>query len=69
MTRSRRTRGRGKLEEENGRRHTKPLLDEQTGTSSNPCPTQDSEPRKRCEDKNPRARTCSSLEIADILSG
>lgn len=57
------------LEDENGRRHTKPLLDEQMDTFSNSCPTQDSEPRKRCEDKNPRARVCSNLEIADILVG
>lgn len=46
-----------------------PLLDEQMGTSSNSCPTQDSEPRKRCEEKKPRARAWRHFEIADILSG
>lgn len=48
---------------------TDTLLAEQMGTSSNSCPTQDSEPRKRCEEKNPRARAWRHFAIADILSG
>lgn len=54
---TRRKRGRGKLDWKmsKGEGHRYPL-DEQMGTSSNSCPTQDSEPRKRCEEKNPKAR-------------
>lgn len=40
-----------------------PLLDEQMGTSSNSCPTQDSEPRKRCEEKNPEQELEGTLKL------
>lgn len=55
---TRRKRGRRKLDWKmsKGEGTQIPFLDEQMGTSSNSCPTQDSEPRKRCEEKKPRAR-------------
>lgn len=40
---------------------TDTLLDEQMGTSSNSCPTQDSEPRKRCEEKKPQSKSLKAL--------
>lgn len=48
---------------------TDTLLHEQMATSSNSCPAQNSEPRKRCEVNNPRARAWRHFAIADILSG
>lgn len=61
---TRRKRGRGKLDWKmsKGEGTQIPLLDEQMGTtSSNSCPTQDSEPRKRCEEKKTQSKSLKAL--------